>query len=237
MFCSHCGNKIDDEAKFCERCGAPVGDPAAEPPAEGTKVSPNITLGPDGKYRWTYEMSLFRNPTIFVLLWKILFIALAIVFLFNLLLNGCEGHLDAEHLASDFKILGIGLAGITVLAALGYLLYAAIMGGKYIVDFTMDEKGVRHAQAPAQAKKAVKLAAITAAAGAASGRLSTVGIGLMALRTEMSTEFARVKKVVAQPRLGVIKLNETFNHNQVYAHPEDFEFVMAYIRAHVPGRK
>ena len=154
-----------------------------------------------------------------------------------MVLNGCEGNLTREHFLFDLKVMGIVVGVITVISALSMLIYAAIMGGKYIVDFTMDEKGVRHAQAPAQAKKAVKLAAITAAAGAASGRLSTVGIGLMALRTEMSTEFARVKKVVAQPRLGVIKLNETFNHNQVYAHPEDFEFVMAYIRAHVPGSK
>lgn len=262
MFCSNCGNQIDDTAKFCENCGAPVdapeapaagtppapaakkpprrrkapaAAPSAEVPEEGRQVTPNITLDPDGKYRWTYEMSLFRNPTIFVLLWKVLFIAFVIFFLFIVLLDGCEGHFDAEHLAFDCKVFGIGIAGMTVLAAVGYLVYAAIMGGKYIVDFEMDEQGVLHAQCPAQAQKARKLAAVTAAAGAAGGRLSTAAIGINASRTKMYTEFARVKKVLAQPRRGVIKLNETLNHNQVYAHPEDFDFVLSYIRAHVPG--
>lgn len=262
MFCSNCGNQIDDTAKFCENCGAPVdapeapaagtppapaakkpprrrkapaAAPSAEVPEEGRQVTPNITLDPDGKYRWTYEMSLFRNPTIFVLLWKVLFIAFVIFFLFIVLLDGCEGHFDAEHLAFDCKVFGIGIAGMTVLAAVGYLVYAAIMGGKYIVDFEMDEQGVLHAQCPAQAQKARKLAAVTAAAGAATGRLSTAAIGINASRTKMYTEFARVKKVLAQPRRGVIKLNETLNHNQVYAHPEDFDFVLSYIRAHVPG--
>ena len=262
MFCSNCGNQIDDTAKFCENCGTPVDTPdapaagtppapaakkpprrrkapaaapSAEAPEEGRKVTPNITLGADGKYRWTYEMSMFRNPTIFVLLMKILLFSFGCVFLFVVCLEGCGGTLDAEHFASHCKIFGILIGVMTVLAAVGYLVYAAIMGGKYIADFTMDEKGVLHAQNPAQAKKARKLAAITAAVGAASGRLSTVAIGINASRTKMYTEFARVKKVLAQPRRGVIKLNETLKHNQVYALPEDFEFVLSYIRAHVPG--
>ena len=25
MFCSNCGNKLDDNAKFCPNCGSPVG--------------------------------------------------------------------------------------------------------------------------------------------------------------------------------------------------------------------
>ncbi len=237
MFCSHCGNKIDDEAKFCERCGAPVGDPAAEPSDAGTKVSPNITLGPDGKYRWTYEMSLFRNPTIFVLVWKILFFSAALVFGFILVLSGCEGNLTGEAFLGYLKIMGIVVAVLTVISAVGMLIYAAIMGGKYIVDFTMDEKGVLHAQTPAQAKKARKLAAVTAAAGAAAGHISAVAAGINASRTEMYTEFASVKKVVPVPRRDLVKLNQTLYRNQVYALPEDFEFVLSYIRAHVPGSK
>ena len=42
----------------------------------------------------------------------------------------------------------------TVLSALGYLLYAAIMGGSYIAEFEMDEKGVTHKQIASQTKNA-----------------------------------------------------------------------------------
>ncbi len=235
MFCSHCGNQMDGQAKFCERCGAPVGKPAAEPPTEGTKVSPNITLGPDGKYRWTYEMSLFRNPTVFLLVWKILFFSFALVFGFIMVLSVCEGNLTGEAFLGYLKISGIVMAVLTVISAVAMLIYAAIMGGKYVVDFEMDEKGVLHAQTPAQAKKARKLAAVTAAAGAAAGHLSTVAAGINASRTEKYTEFARVKKVVPAPRRDLVKLNQTLHRNQVYALPEDFDFVLSYIRAHVPG--
>ena len=32
-----------------------------------------ISLGQDGKYRWVYEMNLYTNPTILILLVKIFF--------------------------------------------------------------------------------------------------------------------------------------------------------------------
>ncbi|MBR6021964.1 MAG: zinc ribbon domain-containing protein [Kiritimatiellae bacterium] len=38
MFCSNCGNQIDDTAKFCENCGASVDAPDA--PAAGTPPAP-----------------------------------------------------------------------------------------------------------------------------------------------------------------------------------------------------
>ena len=45
-FCTNCGSKIDDEARFCPDCGAPVvpGAPKAEPWEEekkdfGTKIN------------------------------------------------------------------------------------------------------------------------------------------------------------------------------------------------------
>ena len=40
---------------------------------ENKTQNTRVTLGNDGKYRWTYEMSLFKNPTIFLLIWKIFF--------------------------------------------------------------------------------------------------------------------------------------------------------------------
>lgn len=46
MFCSNCGNKLDDNAKFCPNCGSPVGtvpqsNPASNATVEGA-VAPTI---------------------------------------------------------------------------------------------------------------------------------------------------------------------------------------------------
>ena len=61
MFCANCGNKLPDDAKFCDACGAPVltdepvqeastvVEPVPEDEPKGSKVTENICLGTDGK--------------------------------------------------------------------------------------------------------------------------------------------------------------------------------------------
>lgn len=192
----------------------------------------NIKKSADGKYRWRYEMSLFKNPTIFILVYKILFFIFLGIFLFTTIIDTISNGFSLESLSGSAKVFGIIFAVMTAITVLGYLLYAAIMGGKYIVDFTMDENGVLHEQTPAQAKKAKKLGALTATLGAVSGRPSVAGAGINSTRTKMYSDFKKVKKIKAYPRRGVIKLNAPFNKNQVYASKEDFEFVLEYIKSH-----
>ncbi len=257
MFCPNCGNELPNGARFCSECGASIpgrmnrnaqgapdtrnavpeaAAPADPPFPDGEqRISDNITLGADGKYRWTYEMSLFKNPTIFFLIWKIFFFVILGICAFMLLLNVIQG--DFDLIPGTLKFLAYAVPGMTVLAALGYGLYAAIMGGKYIVDFEMDDEGVLHSQTPTQAKKAKKIGEITAVAGALSGRLSTVGAGMGAQRTEMYSEFARVKKIKAFPSRNIIKVNATLDHNQVFAAAEDFDFVYRFIADHCPNAK
>ena len=194
---------------------------------ENKTQNTRVTLGDDGKYRWTYEMSLFKNPTIFLLIWKIFFFiflgVFAVVNVSDFIKWGPEKALE------NLPVLGYLLLGMTAVVGLGYLIYAAIMGGKYIVEFEMDEKGVNHKQIASQAKKAKKIGRVTMMAGAASGRIGTVGAGMNAQRTEMYSDFSKVRKVKVYPYRNLIKVNERFGHNQVYAAKEDFEFVKSYI--------
>ena len=201
------------------------------------KSSENIMLCEDGKYRWVYEMNLFKNPTIFMLIWKIFFFIILGIFAFMVLIQSGNSRFWWVGFLNVAKVFGYILIGMTVLSALGYLLYAAIMGGSYIVEFEMDEKGVTHKQIASQTKNAKILGAATMIAGAASGRIGTVGVGLNAQRTEMYTEFAKVRKVKAYPRRHLIKVNERLEHNQVYAAKEDFAFVKDYIVSHCPNIK
>ena len=138
-----------------------------------------------------------------------------------------------EHFCQNLRFFGIFLIGMTVLSALGYLLYAAIMGGKYIVLFEMDERGVNHKQLPKQAKKAHKISELTMLAGAAAGNPSVAGIGINSARSEMYSEFKKVRSVKPFPRRDLIKVNERFGKNQVYASKQDFDFVLDYILNHV----
>lgn len=194
---------------------------------ENKTQNTRVTLGDDGKYRWTYEMSLFKNPTIFLLIWKIFFFIFLGVFAVVSISDYIKW--GSEKVLENLPILGYILLGMTAVTVLGYLIYAAIMGGKYIVEFEMDEKGVNHKQTETQAKKAKKIGRVTMMAGAASGRIGTVGAGMNAQRTEMYSDFSKVRKIKAYPRRDLIKVNERLEHNQVYAAKEDFAFVKNYI--------
>ena len=253
MLCPKCGLEAQDGAERCKQCGAalPPGQPPeqqrkpAEKPmmAREEKISGQITLCEDGKYRWVYEMSLLKNPTVFWLVWKIFFFIFLAVFAVTMIADAVEwADFFPDRFLNNLKFLGYFLAGMTAVVGLGYLLYAAMMGGKYVVEFEMNEQGVLHRQIAAQAKKARKLGQATMLAGAVSGRMSTVIAGRNARRTELYSDFSRVRTVKARPRRHLIQVNERLSHNQVYAAPEDFAFVLEYLQAHCqnarkPGEK
>ena len=197
--------------------------------------SNNIMVENDGKYHWVYEMHLLKNPNIFLLVWKIFFFIFLVIFAF--VFSSDILRWGTAHLVEDLKFLGIFFLGMTAITALGYFIYAAIMGWKYIVEFEMDETGINHKQIAYQAYKAKKLGKATAIAGAATGKLTTVSIGLNAQRIEMYSQFNKVRRVKAYPVWHVIKLNGLLEHNQVYAEAEDFEFVKNFILSHCINRK
>lgn len=201
------------------------------------KISENISKYSDGKYRWVYELNLFKNPVILFTVWKIFFFILVGSFIISLFFPTI-GKTWGEYVISSLGSWGIGLGVMTVVVFLGHSLYALIMGGKYCVIFEMDEYGITHTQMAKQIKKAEAIGLLTALVGAASGRLTTAAVGLnSSARTSMATEFAKVKKVKLTKFTKIIKLNETLEHNQVYADKDDLDFVLKYIIEHCKNAK
>ena len=130
------------------------------------------------------------------------------------------------------------IGAFTVIALIAYAIVAAMYGGKYIVLFEMDEKGVNHCQVTAQAMRARKMGIITAAAGVATGNLTTAGIGATsASRSSLYTSFNKVRSIQCSKHRNLIKVNERFFKNQVYVRDEDFDFVYEYIKSHCPKIK
>ena len=194
-----------------------------------------VCLCEDGKYMWTYSLNMYTNPAILLVVLKIFGIlwaaALLTLFVPPLLRGETSGMLQ------DLKIWAIVLAVFLAVCLLAYLIVARMYGGRYVVDFTMDEKGIEHKQAASAAKKARKMAEGTFLAGAASGRPGVMGAGVLASRTELSSDFSRVRRIRPFPRLHLIKVNARFSHNQVYVPAEDFPFVLDFIRTHCPQVK
>lgn len=184
------------------------------------------------KFTWSYEMSLFKNPTIFITVAKALLLTVIITTVFISLITMIADGFSLDGLKFTLQLGGILLGIFAGLLIIGYLVYAAVMGGKYAVDFTMDEKKLIHTQAESQAKKAKKIGTAAVVAGVLTGRPSTVGAGLTSTRTVSTTEFSDVKKVIVNRRRSTIKLKE-IGSNHVYADGEDFDFVKEYIHAHI----
>lgn len=243
MFCTNCGNEIDEDSVFCTFCGSRILNSnhkddrtKATVSAAGPRPSPGIELCGDGKYRWYYELSMLKNPVILITVLKVFGLVFGILFLFlaaSIVKNYSFGKLAEYAVPALLFILFF-----TVLIIVSYLVLAAMFGGKYLVLFEMNEEGVRHIQMPAQFKKVQAVAWLSGAAGFAIGDpIGGIGRGLViGTKNESYTDFSHVSKLRSQPYFNTIKLVEILNHNQIYATNEDYNFVLQYILEHIPQK-
>lgn len=240
QYCTNCGEPIDG-GRFCPACGTPVeennGQVFDEQPLSKQKtggwVSPSkeIIQGPDGVYRWAYDLNMFTNPTILFTVFKVLGIGFGFMCVFVIGLDVMNGYFTLSEFLETAKVFLLIFVGLMILTVFSYCLYALfVLGGKYCVLFEMDEKGITHTQAPKQFKKAQVVALIT---GLTTNNLSTLGSSMIVgSRSSISSKWSNVRSVQFFPHRGVIKVNEPLSKNQVYVAKEDFEFVQDYITSH-----
>ena len=200
-------------------------------------MSENIKKGDDGTYRWVYEFDMLKNPIILLTVLKIFFLVLAGMWVvFGLFRIGNDGFIGA--FAAQTKELLIPAVILFGLSIVAYIILACIYGWKYCVLFEMNETGIRHIQMEKQYKKAQAIGWLTVMAGAAAGKPGMAGTGLLAAtKNEQATEFIKVKRMRSFRVFHTIKLDSLLNHNQIYAEPEDFDFVLEYISKRIPKNK
>ena len=196
-------------------------------------MSENIKKCEDGSYRWVYEFDMLKNPVILLTVLKIFLIVLVGMWVvFGIFRIGDEGFVGAFILqAKELLIPAAILFGLSIAA---YIILACIYGWKYCVLFEMNETQIRHIQMKKQYKKAQALGWLMTMAGAAAGKPGTAGTGLLAAaKNEQATEFRKVKRMRVWKAFHTIKLDGLMNHNQIYAKPEDFDFVLEFISGHI----
>lgn len=234
MQCHSCHADIPDDSRFCEHCGA---SQATTAPAGQDSKNTGLLAGSDGVLRWTYQMNMWRNPTIFITTAKVILLAAAVPVLLVVVLalveSGVRESLNALLVVAPY-VFGIMLA----LLMLAYPLIAILNGGKYCVVFEMDDEGVNHIQMDKQFRKNQVLAFLTVLAGLASGNPQTAGAGLLAGTKRSSySRFSKVKTIVARPRRHVIHVNESLLRNQIYAPAEFYETIQQHILSRCPKAK
>ena len=243
MYCENCGTQLKDGVKFCPNCGAPqaVGQPqatsqpqmASQPRPE--ELTARIQLCPDGKYRWSYEVNLWRNPSIFLDLTKVFGIILVgIWFLCVILVPLFKGHLRWHRVVdASTGFLWVVLA-VAVLCLIGYVISGIVSGGRYAAYFVMDEETVTHQQMDKGVKRTQLIAAINMMADDDMGSAAL----LAAAHSPFITPYRRVRKIKTHRRRHLIKVDELLTKNRIYVEdPEDYEFVLRYISERCPKAK
>lgn len=239
-YCGNCGAKLEETAAFCGECGAKVEaeqtvenftqqetETVSDINAEAPPKNGGIQLGNDGKYRWIYEFSMLKNPTILFTIMKVLAFVSCAPALMVLLSDLDDGF---EAFVSGIQVYGGMLIIMIPLSLLSYFIVAALYGWKYIVLFEMDEKGITHIQQDKQFKKAQGIAWMNMYLGAAGNKPGMTGRGLLLMtKNSMDSKFASVKKVTCIPNRNTIKLDQPLSHNQIYIDKADWDFVSDYI--------
>ena len=206
-------------------------------------MSPNdysgsrVSLCEDGKYRWTYPLDMLKNPSILFVLLKIFGILLSIPLLIALISAAANN--DWQKIWDGFiKIWLIVMVVFFVIILISYLIVVWMNGGKYVVNFTMDEKRLIHEQVPVQYDRVRKVGILAAIVGIFAKRPVAAGAGALAASRNTSVSvFDKVRRVKPRRGQNLIKVNQSLERNQVYVPDEDFDFVLDFIRKHCPNAK
>ena len=200
--------------------------------------STHPVLCPDGKYRLVYDVPMLKNPSILMEVYWVLGVSFGIVWLFVLLMGGCENHFRPAALWDITRGFLILMAVVFVLGWVAYFFVSWYYGWKYSILFIMDEQEVVHKQLPGTEGKARAIGKLTALAGAGGGKIGMAGMGiLVANRTSMSTSYSSVRRIIACRRRHLIKVRERFSRNMVFVADEDFNFVYQYLCDHCPNAR
>ena len=185
----------------------------------------------DGIYRWIYELNMYKNPIILITVFKVLGMAVVIVFVLSIIIQLVTGSFSVEFDPDGLKVIIGILLVLVAITVLSYFIVAKQYGGKYIVIFEMTEDSITHRQMDSQFDKAKALGWWATIIGMASGNLATVGIGLTsATRNSMTSEYMSVRKIKPKKRLHLIHLNGMLERNQIYVCDEDFDFVLQFLK-------
>lgn len=197
------------------------------------EIGNRVTLCQDGKYRWVYEVNMLTNYSILFDVWKVFGITIVILVVLFSIIFLFTGELNLDTIIGMGKGIVCAAGVLGVLSIIGYLVYAAMSGWKYVVLFIMDEKEVTHQQMPRAVKKAQIIGALTVLAGLASGRPGVVGTGILSQsRSSMTSTLANVQRLIPSRRMNLIKVNQTLSKNRVYVGDEDFDFVYDFLCRH-----
>lgn len=254
MFCQSCGNPVPENARFCTNCGSKVMNSGNETSAAGAaQASPiwntgiqadptlpeGVFLDGNGAYHWKYHLDMRKNPAPLLAVLKILLGVSFGVALFVGILSATAGANGIGYSIRLFLILGFALGAFMSLIAWGvWKIGSAARGYIFVWEYMMAGEKIVVLQTPEEQERSRAAAGImfllflldsdTSMAAAESTMLAS---------QRVDSNYADVRHIIADRRHDLIKVNNAFMHNAVYAYPHQYDFVWNYIAAHCPNAK
>ncbi|GEM_PF-4298363 len=223
-FCSGCGAPLVENAKFCEKCGAHVGDATAAGAERAPEPAP-VTPAASGRYQWDYAMPLVTSR--FFLADTVLALGIAIVAMYGLVAV-------AGLIAEGKPVLLPWQMGAGLFVGL-FLLFGvislAVFQNRVDVTYVVDRNGITQT-AGAKARKVNRIVLVLALL---SGKGGAIGSGLLAQsREETHIGWTEVRGLWLHPKDHVIEVRDTyFRMTRIFCPPELYDAVAAMVHAGV----
>ena len=198
------------------------------------ELNERVTEYEEGRYRWIYEVDMYRNPSIFLNVVKVVGICLCLPVGLILFLEIRAGN-SFLSMIQNMKVIFLTIAILAVITVGAYWYVAHMYGGKYCAVYELDEEGITLIQLKEQFEKQQVIARFAAMTGAFTGNIGLIGSGFLNMeRNSAHSDFKKVYSIKGYRNRDLIKVNSPFLFNQVYVQKEDFDFVESYIRKHCP---
>ena len=191
----------------------------------------------DGKYRWIYELSLSRNPSVFYTLCKVVIISYFAPLLVLMVVSAREGSMidTLKWIAPIYLLCGLVLA---IVVGLTYYFIYRYYNGSFTFLYEMDEESITLNRYGDDVDKTKLIGQISALTGVLTGSAGLAGSGsYVAASNSARSNFRSVYSIKPYPERDLIKVNSPFLFNEIYVNKQDYDFVLEYIRSHVEQAK
>lgn len=195
----------------------------------------SVRLFPDGKYRWTYDLDLLKNLSVFIDLIKVFGFIFGGLWLITVLGGIIKRGFKLDVFMMNTKMFFWIFVFMFFLCLISYLIVIRINRGYYHLMFIMDEEGVTHYQMEDTAQNRQRIAAATVITDT-----DNAAAAIAAMQSEWTTRYPKVRHVKTRRRRHLIKVNELLTRNRIYVeNADDYEFVLRYITEHCtkPSKK
>lgn len=193
----------------------------------------SIVTGSDQKQRWTYEVTLLRDPGPIIFFWKI---AIPLAFIISIVFFGTRLHTGFGTAArASLTLLFYSVIGVTLLAIFLCLLLGFLKTGRRNILFELDQLGIQAITMHDTVSAAEVKSYLSVLAGRMKGDPAAMSAApLSYVRSTRYFVFSDVRRIRLRPGRHHLELRGKRKKMLVYFSRDQFEYILAWIMRAAP---